>query len=157
MDDGADRDARAIGGAAAVVQADVIELGANREVRQNSEVNAATDAIGEVVGGAASYGQMCATREELNERRDFGWVMHVDARAEHISVGVEGDAAGRGVVAAEIADETQIVVGVVGEGAAKAVLVDVGAASEAEIRVADGGVDGLCARRNGENEQRQAK
>ena len=52
--DGADRDASAIGRAVGIVQADVVELRAQREVRKHAEIHATANAIREVGIGAAA-------------------------------------------------------------------------------------------------------
>jgi len=52
--DGADRDASAIGRAAGIMQADVVELRAQREVGQNAQIHSAANAIREVGIGTAS-------------------------------------------------------------------------------------------------------
>lgn len=162
MDDCADGNASVIGGAARVevVKADIVDLWPQRQVRKNGEIHAAANAIREAVGraAAASHGHVPVTRKELNKRRDIRWVVHDDARAEEEGVGVKRNAAGGSVVAAEIADNSQKWDGFVGDRAADAVLAKVGAAAEVEVGVADGGVKGrLSARRQGENEQSQAK
>jgi hypothetical protein len=46
--DGADRDASAIGRAVGIVQADIVKLRAHCQVRQNTEIHAAANAIREV-------------------------------------------------------------------------------------------------------------
>ena len=51
---GAERDTRAVGRASRTVQADVVELRAQREVGQNAEIHAAANAIREVGIGAAA-------------------------------------------------------------------------------------------------------
>ena len=54
MDNEADREARAIGGLAGVAQADVVQLGAQSEVRKKTDIHAAAETIGELVGRAAA-------------------------------------------------------------------------------------------------------
>ena len=160
MDDGAERDACAIGGSASVAQADVVELRPQCQMGQNSDINAATCAIGEVGRGAAAgaRGQMSGAHEELKKRSEFSWIVQVDARAEEKRVGIKGCAAGRGVVAAYVTDNTQIGDGVVGDRTADAVLTESVGAAQAEVGVAGGGVDGrLGARRYSKDGQRQAK
>lgn len=113
-------------------------------MRQNPKVNAAADAIGEGVVGAASAaeGLMTATCEELNEGSDLGRIVNDDAWAEEKRVGVEGNATGRCVVAAEVADYTQVGDGFVGEGTADTVLIEAAGAPQAEIGVTDRSVKG---------------
>ena len=60
---------------------------------------------------------------------------------------------GEAWLAVEVADDTEPPVGVIGDRAADAVLVDVPGTTQAEIGIPDGGVDGLGARRKGEEEQ----
>src|SRR6184192_1610950 len=54
MDNEADREARAIGGLAGVAQADIVQLGAQSEVRKKTDIHAAAETIGELVGRAAA-------------------------------------------------------------------------------------------------------
>jgi len=61
------------------------------------------------------------------------------------------------VVAAEAADDTEPAVGVIGDRAADAVLIDAPGTTQVKIGVTDGGVDGLGARRKGEEEQPETK
>src|SRR5437762_61928 len=100
MDNEADREARAIGGLAGVAQADVVQLGAQSEVRKKTDIHAAAETIGELVGRAAagSGGQTRPANQELRKGIEFGGVAQRRAGAEEIGVGVEGNAAGRGVV-----------------------------------------------------------
>jgi hypothetical protein len=123
MDDEADREARAIGGLTGVAQADVVQLRAQSEVRKKADIHAAAEAIGKLVGRAAAVGQTRPAKQELRKRTEFGGIAQGNAWAEEIGVGVEGNAAGRRVVAAEVADDTEPLVGVIGESAADAVLV----------------------------------
>jgi len=58
------------------------------------------------------------------------------------------------VVAPNVTDEAEPAVGVIGEGATDAVLVEAVGASQAEIRIAERGIDGLSTRGDGENGQR---
>jgi hypothetical protein len=159
MDDEADREARAIGGLAGVAQADVVQLRTQSEVRKKTVIHAAAEAIGKLVGGAAAGtgGQTRPAEQELRKGSEFGGAAQRHAWAEEIGVCVEGNAARRGVVAAEVADDTEPAVGVIGDRAADAVLVDAPRTTQAEIGVADGGVDGLGARRKGEEKQPEAK
>jgi hypothetical protein len=159
MDDEAEREARTIGGLAGVAQPDVVQLGAQGEVRKKTDIHAAAEAIGKLVGRAAAGtgGQTRPAKQELRKGSVFGGIAQRDAGAEEIGVGVEGNASGRSVVAAEVADDAEPAVGVIGERAADAVLVDAPGTTQAEIGVADGGVDGLGARRKGEEEQPEAK
>ena len=158
MDDEAEREARAIGGLDGVAQADVVQLGAQSEVRKKTDIHAAAETIGESVGrAAAGSGQARPANQELRKGIEFGGVAQRRAGAEEIGVGVEGNAAGRGVVAAEVADDTEPPVRIIGDRAANAVLVDAPESTQAEIGVADGGVDGLGARRKGKEEQPEAK
>jgi len=158
--DGADGDARAIRVAARIVEAYVVELRTYGKVRKYADIDAATHAIGEVgIGPAAgAYREMPGTREELDKGSELSRVVHNDARAEQERVSVEGNAARGGVVAAEVTDDTQVGDGFVGDRTADAVLVEVRAAAEVKVGIADGGVEiGLGARRNREEEQSQAE
>ena len=144
-DYGAYRDPRAIRGAAGIMEADIIELGPHRQVGQNPDINAAANAIGEIVRGAAATAvadiQMRAAREELNKRSELGRVMHDDTRAEHICVGIKGNAAGRSVIAAEVPDDAQVGDRLIGDRTADAILVEVCAAAEVKVGIADGSVE----------------
>src|SRR5271170_6088882 len=96
--------------------------------------------------------------QELDEGSNSGWVTYDDARAKEKCIRVERDAAGRGVVGAEVADEAQERDRLVGDRAADAVLVDAVGVAKAEVGVSDGGVErGLGPRRNGEHEESQAE
>ena len=68
---------------------------------------------------------------------------------EKIGVGINGNAGGRSVVAANIADNAKPVFGVIRDRAAEAVLVEPAGTAEAEIGIAAGDVDGLSVRRTG--------
>src|SRR6267143_4839698 len=147
MDDEAEREARAIGGLAGVAQADVVQLRAQSEVRKKSDIHSAAQAIGKLVGRAAagSGGQTRPANLELRKGIELGGVAQRHAGADEVGISVEGNAAGRGVVAAEVADDTEPPVRIIGDRAANAVLVDAPGTTQAEIGVADGGVDGLGA------------
>src|SRR6266699_2043018 len=114
-------------------------------------------------GGAVKNGQRSRPRGACNWRSGRSCagrrspVGGAKRGAEEIGVGVEGNAAGRGVVAAEVADDTEPPVRIIGDRATNAVLVDAPESTQAEIGVADGGVDGLGARRKGKEEQPEAK
>src|ERR1700687_5661395 len=54
MDDEAEREARAIGGLPGVAQADIVQLGAQGEVGEKTDIYAAAEAIGKLVGRAAA-------------------------------------------------------------------------------------------------------
>jgi len=151
MDDEAGGDSGAVGAAAGCVEADVVELRTEREVGQNAEVHAATKAIGKLAVGAATTAESeaGASDEALHKWRDMAGITEGKPGTEEIGVGVQGDAAGRGVVATNVGDDTEPPFGVIGDGTADTVLVDSAGTAEAEIRVAAGNVDGLCARRTG--------
>ena len=61
------------------------------------------------------------------------------------------------MVAADIADETEPTVGIIGDRAADAILVDSTRTTQTEVGIADGNVDGLRARRNREEQKPQAQ
>src|SRR5256885_16013584 len=61
------------------------------------------------------------------------------------------------MVATNIADDTEPVFGVIRDRAAEAVLVESAGTAEAEIRIAAGDVDGLCAGRSCEQKKAQTK
>src|SRR6266568_1287367 len=124
MDDKSDRNARAIGGLAGVAQADIVHLWAQSEVRKKTEIHATADAEGKLVGGKSASAETRAAEQGLRERIDFCGVAKSQARAEEIGVGIKGNAAGRGVVGAEVADKTEPAIGVISERTAHPVLVD---------------------------------
>jgi hypothetical protein len=159
MDDEAQGHAGAIGRKAGIVQADVVELGAQRQVWKKTNIHAAAEAISKLVGRSATGtgGQTGAAKQRLPEGSQFGGVAERQPGAEEIGVGVEGNATRRGVVDAKVADETEPAIGIVRDGAADTVLVEAAGATQAEIGIPDGGVDGLGRRANGEAEQPQAK
>jgi hypothetical protein len=159
-DDRAHRDPRAIRRAAGIVESDVVELRTYGQVRKYSEIHAAAKAIREVGIGteAVACREVPGARQELNERSYFRRVVHNDARAEHICVGIKGNAAWRSVIAAEVPDYTQVRDWLIGDRTADAILVEVCAAAEVEVRIADGSIDvGLGVRRHGEEEQSQTE
>ena len=153
MDDETGGDACAIGVPAGGIEADVVYLGAEGQVRKEAEVHAAANAVCKLVGRAAasSGGDARAAQESLNEWVDLGGIAQSQARAEKIGVGVQRNASRRRVVAAKIADSADPVVEIICDRAADAVLVDAAGASQAEVGVADGGVNGLGPRGDGEN------
>src|SRR5216110_2309495 len=61
------------------------------------------------------------------------------------------------MVAADIADDAEPVFGVIRDRTAEAVLVESAGTAEAEIRIAAGDVDGLCAGRSCEQKKAQTK
>lgn len=135
MDDEAGGDAGAIGARAGSVEADVVDLWAQGQVGKQADVDAAADAIGQLVGRAAvCYAR--AAQKGLCEWMVFGGVAESQTRAEEISVGVQGSATRGGVVPAKIANNADPVVEVIGDRAADTVLVEA-AASQAKVRVAD--------------------
>src|SRR6266480_2902884 len=144
MDDEAERGSRAIGGLAGVAQADVVQLRAQSEMRKKTDIHAAAEAIGKLVRRAAgTSGQTRPAKQDLRKGSDLGGVAQRQTGADEIGVSVEGNAARRGVVAAEVADGTEPAVGIIGDRAADAVLADASGTPQAEIGVTDRGVDGL--------------
>src|SRR5579859_192159 len=135
MDDDARRNAGAVGMAAGSVEADVVNLWPEGKMREKREVHAAAEAPGELVAGTAGTAERepRASDQGLRKRSQLAWVMQGKTRPEQVCVSVERDAAGRGVVAAKVADQAQPFVGEVGDGAAGPVLVDSTGASEAEV------------------------
>ena len=145
MDDEAQRGSRAIGGLDGVAQADVVQLRSQSEVRKKTDIHAAAEAIGKLVRrpAAGTSGQTRPAQQDLRKGSDLGGVAQRQTGADEIGVSVEGNAARRGVIAAEVADGTEPAVGIIGDRAADAVLVDASGTPQAEIGVTDGGVDGL--------------
>lgn len=157
---GAERDTRAVDRASGIVQADVVELRAQREVGQNADINAPANAIREVGIGAAAVAkrQMPGTRQKLSKRSDLRRVVHDDSRAKKKRVGIQRNTAGRGVVAAKVTNDPQKGDWFICDRTADTILAEVGAASQVEVRVANGSVGGgLGARRYGKEEQSKAK
>jgi hypothetical protein len=160
MDDCADRDAGATGGRTGLADAHVIDLGAYGQVRNDRQVHAAAKAISKIGYRAAAIANRIVrgAHQELRERRDAGGIAEVNAWTEEIGVGVEGNATGRGVIAANIPNHAHKGNGVVGYGAADAVLTEAAVAAEVKVGITDGGVDGtLCARRSGNEQRAQAE
>ena len=158
MDDQAGGDSGAVGMAAWRVEADVINLGTEGEVWKETPIHAAAEAVSELVAGAAAAanGDAGASDEALHKGRDMGGVVQRNARAEKIGVGVDRNAGRRTMIAADIRDYAEPAIGVIRNGAADAVLVESAGAAKAEIGIADARVNGLGARRNGEEEEAQA-
>src|SRR6266853_246775 len=156
VDDETGRDAGAIDVRAGGVEADVIHLGAEGQMRKQADIHTTTKTIGKLVGRAAARSDRDAraAKEYLPEWIDFGGVAQRQARTEEIGVGVYGNAGRRCVVAPNVTDEAEPAVGVIGEGATDAVLVEAVGASQAEIRIAERGINGLSTRGDGENGQR---
>ena len=157
---GAERDTRAVDRASGIVQADVVELRAQREVGQNADINAPANAIREVGIGAAAVAkrQMPGTRQKLSKRSDLRRVVHDDSRAKKKRVGVQRNASGRSVVAAKVSNDTQKGDRFIGDRTADTVLAEVCAASQVKVGVSNGSVGGgLGARRYGKEEQSKAK
>ncbi len=142
-DDGAHRDPRAIRSAAGIVESNVVELRTYGQVRKYSDIHAAAKAISEVGIGTAAVAcrEVPRTRQELNERGYFRRVVHDDARTEQKRVRVEGNAAGRGVIAAEVPDDAQVGDRLISDRTADAILVEACAAAEVEVGIANGSVD----------------
>ena len=150
VDDDAGRDARAVGVAAGRVEADIVNLGPEGQVRENRKIHAPAEAPGKLAVGPATAANRYARAADqgLCEGRQLARVTQGKSRAEQIRVRIHGNT-GRGrVVATEIAHQTKPSVGVIGDRAADAILVESTGAAQAEIGVADGSVDGLGARRN---------
>src|SRR5271155_631975 len=100
---------------------------------------------------------MPCTCQELKKRSDLRRVMHNDSRPKKKCVGVQRNASGGGVVAAKVSNDTQKGDRFIGNGPADTILAEVCAASQVKIGVANGSVGGgLGARRNSEQEQREA-
>lgn len=139
----AHRNARAIRIAARIVEADVVELRTYGQVRKYADIHAASKAIREVGIGTPTGARRKMPRacQELNKGSDLRRVVHDDARAEHKRVRVEGNAAGRGMVAAKVSDDAQVGDGLIRDGTADAILVEVRAAAEVEVGIADGSVN----------------
>src|SRR5271157_2948489 len=100
---------------------------------------------------------MARTRQKLNKRSDLRRVVNNDSRAKKKRVRIQRNAAGGGVITAEVADDTDKGDRLIGERTNDTVLAEVRPASQVKVGVADGGVERLGVRRNGKEEQRQAK
>src|SRR5580704_12925016 len=99
---------------------------------------------------------MAGTRQKLKKRSDPRRIVNNDSRAKEKGVGIQRNAAGGGVVAAEVTDNANIRYGLIGQRTADAILTEVRAASQVKVGVAGGGVErGLGVQRNGKEEQRQ--
>src|SRR6266481_5242848 len=108
MDDQACGDAGAVGAGSRRVEADVVELGAEGQVRQDAEVHASPEAIGKLAVGAATAADRDAgaAQKALNEGREVGRIVEGKPGAEKIGVGIEGNAGRRGMVATNVGDNT---------------------------------------------------
>src|SRR5579859_5691324 len=124
-------------------------------MREKREVHSTAEAPGKLVAGTAATAESEPRSPDQGLRKwsHLAWVMQGKTRSEQVGVRVQRDAAGRGVVAAKVADQAQPFVWEVGDRAAGSVLVYAAGASKAEVRVSDGSVDGLSARRNGEEKE----
>jgi hypothetical protein len=149
VDDETGGDAGAIGVTAGSVQADVVELGAEGQVRKDAEIHAATDAIGKLVRRTPGRDARAA-KEGLHEGVDLGGVVEGQTRPEEIGVGVKRSAAWGSMVAAKVADDAKPIMDIVGNRAADTVLIEAPGATETEVGVAEGGIYGLGARRDSE-------
>src|SRR5689334_12309074 len=154
MQDERYRDTSAVGGVPGLAEANIIDLGPQRKRGEEAEVDAAANAKGEGVRGGGGAGEaggnVRATDQALNKGVDLGGITGRDARPKHVGKGVQRDASGRGVVAAEVADDAKEAVGVIGQGAAYTVLIDVSAAADVKIGIANGSVNFLSSRWDGE-------
>ena len=148
MDDKADGDAGAIERCAGAAQAHIVHLRPQSEVREKTDVYAPADAEGELVrgGNTAARAEARATNQSLGKRIEIGRIVQSKPRTEKISVGVEGNTAGRSVIGAEITDDAQKVVRIKSDRAADAVLVEAAGIAQAEIGITDRNVGGLRAR-----------
>src|SRR5579883_430424 len=108
---GAKRKPRAVRRSAGIVQPDIVELRPERQMRQHSQIHAATQTVGQVVGRCGDTGttrsQVGASNQKLNERSDATRIVDGNSGAEQEGVGVQRDAARRGVIPAKITDDSK--------------------------------------------------
>src|SRR6267378_1977450 len=154
VDDEAGGDAGAIGARARGVETDVVHLWAEGQMGKQADVHAATEAIGKLVEGAAVR-DVRAAKKDLRKWVDFGGIAKSQPRAKEIGVGVQRNPSRGGVVTAEIADEAEPALVIIGNGTTDTVLIDPAGTSQAEVGVTERGVKGLGVRGDGENGQRQ--
>ncbi len=76
-----------------------------------------TNTIGKLVGRAAtrSNSDARAAKKHLREWVDSGGVTQSQARAEEIRVGVQGNTERGGIITAEIADDAEPAIGIIGD------------------------------------------
>lgn len=156
MDDEAGGDTCAIGAAARRIEANIIYLRANGEMRKQADIHATAEAISKLAIRAATItnGDAGTSHKALHERRDVTWIMQREARAEEIRVRIDRRTGRGGVIAADVGNDTKPVIRVVGDRAAEAILIESARATETEIGVADAGVGSrLSARGSGEAKQ----
>ena len=154
VDDQTGGDAGAIRMTAGSVEADVVQLGAEGQVRKDAEIHAPADAIGKLIGRAS--GTDARTAEEgLHERMDVRGVAKREARTDEIGVGIQGNAAWRVMVATKVSGDPEPMVEIVSNRTANAVLVETSGPSQAEVGIAERGIYGLGPRGDGENGQCQ--
>src|SRR5690242_17181591 len=116
MNHGANRDARAVGGAARVeaVYASVVHLRAQAQVGKNREINSSAKAIGKVVGRSSQCGYAPVACEELHKGSDVRRIVNDDPWPKEVCVRIQRNAARRGMIRTEVADEAQEGDGLVG-------------------------------------------
>ena len=107
VDDETGRDAGAIGVRAGGIEADVVHLWAESQMWKQADVHAAAKAIGKLAVGAAarSSRDARAAKEGLRKGINFRGVPQSQSRTEEIGVSIQRNAAGGGVVPAEISDD----------------------------------------------------
>src|SRR5215831_19817954 len=111
MEDKPKRDARAIDGLARVMQADVVHLRTQSDVRKQTDIDAAAKSKGKLIGSGRSASipstEPGAARQTLHERIDVGGVAKRQARTEQERVGVQGYAGGCGMINAKITGDAK--------------------------------------------------
>jgi len=107
VDDDACGDARAVGAVAGCIEADIVHLGTEGQVRKESNIDSATEAVRELAVGtaAATDGDAGPADETLDEGSEICRIVQRNARAEEIGVGIDGNAGRRSMIAAEVADQ----------------------------------------------------
>ena len=96
MDDEAGGHAGGVGAAAGRVQADIVNLRTEGEVRKDAEIHASAEAVGKLAVGAATAadGDAGASEKALHEGSQFGRIMEGKPGTEKIGVGINGNAGG---------------------------------------------------------------
>src|SRR5262249_22325832 len=91
MNHEADRDARAVGVASRRVQPDIVDLRPQSKMWQQLQVDASSDAVGELIRGtaAAADRNTRAAEQPLDKGSDARRIAEREARPKHIRVCVE--------------------------------------------------------------------
>lgn len=150
MNDNGRGNTGAIDGLTRFANANVIDLRTQRQEWRDPNVHSAAKAESKVIGGTEPGStEMCASNHALGKGTDPRRIPEHQARAKKERRGIRGHTSRRRVIVAKITSKAQPVV-VERNGSADAVLIEAIRVAQAEIGVANGCVDGLRVRWNGE-------